>query len=156
MGLELRPTSLREANVFIAKHHTHHPPVRGCKFSIGCLLNGALVGVVVVERPKARHLDDGWTLELTRVCTDRTPHAASKSIAAATRAGFAMGARRLLSYVLCDEAGTSYRAAGWRRVEDDARQPCLFGGGEWSRPSRERAPMRSPTTQKHRWERSAA
>jgi hypothetical protein len=106
----------------------------------------------VVERPKSRYLDDGYTLELSRVCTAGRPNAASKLIAAAARAAFAMGARRVISYVLTSEAGTSYRAAGWIRVED-ASGPVEFGGGEWSRPSRPRDLMQSPIDRKHRWER---
>jgi hypothetical protein len=152
MRLQLKPIPLRVANEYVAKHHTHHRPVRGCKFSIGCYVGNLLVGVVVVERPKARHLDDGWTLELSRVCTDQRPHVASKLIAGATRAAFAMGARYVLSYTLQSEDGKSYRAAGWRRMEVDGA-PLEFGGGEWSRPSRKRAPMSCPTDRKHRWER---
>jgi hypothetical protein len=133
-------------------HHMHHGRVRGCKFTIGCYCGPLLVGIAIVERPKARWLDDGYTLELTRVCTAKHPHVASKLIAAATRAAFAMGSRRVISYVLASETGTSYRAAGWRRVED-ASGPIEFGGGEWSRPSRPREPMQSPTDKKHRWER---
>jgi hypothetical protein len=100
-------------------------------------------------------LDDEYTLELTRVCTDRTPHAASMLIAAAARAAFAMGAKRVISYVLATEAGTSYLAAGWRRVEDASGDPVPCGGGEWSRPARRRQPMKSPTCIKHRWEKTA-
>lgn len=153
MRLTLKPISLRDANAYVEKHHKHHPAARGCKFPIGCYFGDLLVGVVIVERPKARHLDDGWTLELTRVCTAGHQHVASKLIAAATRAAFAMGARRVISYVLAEEAGSSYLAAGWFRVEDGAGNPILFGGGEWSRPSRSRDLMVSPTGRKHRWER---
>jgi hypothetical protein len=154
--VHLRPVTLREANAHIAQHHAHHPPVRGCKFCIGAVDgNGVLRGVVVVERPKARMLDDGYTLELTRVCTDRTPHVASMMIASATRASFAMGARRVISYILNTELGISYLAAGWRRAEDDQGEPIACGGGEWSRPSRPREAMRSPTCTKYRWEKEA-
>jgi hypothetical protein len=153
MRLTLKPISLRDANEYVEKHHKHHPAARGCKFSIGCYFADLLVGVVIVERPKARHLDDGWTLELSRVCTSGHPHVASKLIAAAARAAFAMGARRVVSYVLAEESGISYRAAGWFRVEDGGGEPILFGGGEWSRPSRPRDLMVSPTGRKHRWER---
>jgi hypothetical protein len=73
-------------------------------------------------------------------------------IAAATRAGFAMGATRVISYVLETEAGTSYRAAGWQRLEDEHGVPIRCGGGEWSRRSRPRDAMKSPTCRKHRWE----
>lgn len=157
MSLLLRPITLREANAFIARHHSHHPPVRGCKFAIACLEGDRTCGVVVVERPKARLLDDGWTLELSRVCTDRTPHAASKLIAAATRASFSMGARRVVSYVLDHEHGVSYRAAGWLPVDGDSH-----GGGSWSRPAsgRERDGLglfgtspKAPQGPKRRWER---
>lgn len=153
MRLTLKPISLRDANAYVDRHPEHHPIARGCKFCIGCYHGDLLVGVVIVERPKARNLDDGWTLELTRVCTARDPHVASKLIAAATRAAFSMGARRVLSYTLITEEGTSYLAAGWFRVEDGGGEPILFGGGEWSRPSRPRDEMVSPTCKKHRWER---
>lgn len=152
MRLMLKPIPLREANAYVTKHHAHSS-VRGCKFSIGCYVGELLVGVVIVERPKSRYVDDGWTLELTRLCTDSHPHVASRLIAAATRAAFAMGARRVLSYVLPSETGTSFRAAGWPRVEDGAGNAVEFGGGEWSRPSRRRDPMVSPICKKHRWER---
>jgi hypothetical protein len=151
--IHLRPITLREANAHIDRFHSHHPRARGCKFCIGALdARGELHGVVVVERPKARMLDDGYTLELSRVCTDRTSHVASMLIAAATRAAFAMGAKRVISYVLENEAGTSYRAAGWRRVENERGVPIRCGGGEWSRPSRLREAMESPTCKKNRWE----
>jgi hypothetical protein len=147
--------SLREANAHILRFHSHHPAARGCKFCIGALDGREhLHGVVVVERPKARMLDDDYTLEFNRVCTDRTPHVASMLIAAAARAAFAMGARRVISYVLETESGTSYRAAGWTRVEDAQGAPVPCGGGEWSRPSRRRDAMQSPTCVKHRWEKT--
>ena len=152
MRMHLKPIPLRVANNFIEMHHMHHGPVRGCKFSVGCYVGMLLVGVVVVERPKARYLDDGYTLEVSRVCTTGQRNVASKLIAAATRAAFAMGARRLIAYVLASEDGTSFRAASWIRVED-ASGPVEFGGGEWSRPSRPREPMESPIDKKHRWER---
>jgi len=149
MSLRLRPSTLREANAYVSDHHRHHPPVRGYKFAIACEDNGRLCGVVIVERPKARMLDDGSTLELSRVCTDGTPHVASKLISAATRAAFAMGAVRVISYVLESETGISYLAAGWNRSEQRST------GGEWTRPSRKRAPMKSPTCPKVRWEKVA-
>ena len=34
--LRLRPISLRDANEYVRKHHRHHKPVAGHKFSIGC------------------------------------------------------------------------------------------------------------------------
>ena len=68
--LTLRPVSLAEANAFVAEHHRHHKPVRGHKFSLGCMVDGQLVGVAIVGRPVSRYLDDGLTLEVNRLCTD--------------------------------------------------------------------------------------
>ena len=61
--LELIPMSLAAANGFVAEHHRHHKPVRGHKFSLGCMVDGRLVGVAIVGRPVSRYLDDGLTLE---------------------------------------------------------------------------------------------
>ena len=75
--LTLRPVSLAEANAFVAEHHRHHKPVRGHKFSLGCMVGGQLVGVAIVGRPVSRYLDDGLTLEVNRLCTDGTQNACS-------------------------------------------------------------------------------
>ena len=68
--LRLRPISLRDANEYVRKHHRHHKPVAGHKFSIGCEADGELVGVIIAGRPVSRYLDDGFTLEFTRLCTN--------------------------------------------------------------------------------------
>ena len=57
--IRLVPTTLREANAFVNAHHRHHKPTTGHKFSIGCKVEGRLVGVVIVGRPVSRYLDDG-------------------------------------------------------------------------------------------------
>lgn len=99
------PLSLRAANAFVQEHHRHHRPVQGGKFSLAVTLSDGdtastvpgrrIVGVVIVGRPVARHLDDGWTLEVTRLCTDGTANACSKLYAAAGRAARALGYTRL-------------------------------------------------------------
>ena len=35
--LTLKPVSLADANAFVAAHHRHHKPVRGHKYSLGCM-----------------------------------------------------------------------------------------------------------------------
>ena len=117
------------ANQYVLGHHRHHKPSVGHKFSIGLTDGEQLVGVVIVGRPVSRMLDDGYTAEVTRCCTDGTPHAPSKLYAAAWRAARAMGYRRLVTYILESEPGTSLHAAGWREIG-------RAGGGRWSRPSR--------------------
>lgn len=106
-----------------------------------------LVGVVTVGRPVARHFDNGWTLEVTRLATDGTPHAASKLYAAAWRAARAMGYGRLITYTLEAESGTSILAAGWRLVGRTRAH-------HWSCPSRPRVET-YPAGVKTLWEMTA-
>ena len=135
----VRPLSLRAANAFVLTHHRHHRPVQGGKFSLAVTLDegdGAapedcIVGVAIVGRPVARHLDDGWTLEVTRLCTDGTPNACSKLYAAACRAARSLGYTRLITYTLPAEGGASLRASGWHLLG-------LRGGGNWNRERRPR------------------
>ena len=111
--LSLVPVSLKDANAFVAEHHRHHKPTRGHKFSVGCEAEGRLVGVAIVGRPVSRYLDDGLTLEVNRLCTTGKQNACSMLYAAAARAAKAMGYRKIITYTLDSEPGTSLRAAGW-------------------------------------------
>lgn len=131
MKMRAIPMDLEGANEFVARHHRHHGAVVGHKFSIGAAFGEALVGVVIVGRPVSRHRDDGLTLEVTRLCTDGTKDAPSFLYGAAARAAFAMGYRRIGTYIRKDEPGTTLRAAGWRMI---AETP----GRSWSVPSRPR------------------
>lgn len=114
--LEIVPMTLREANAYVEQHHRHHGPVPGQKYSIGLSDGEKIVGVAIVGRPVSRHLDDGWTLEVNRLCTDGTKNACSMLYAAAWRAARAMGYKRLVTYILESENGASLRAAGWKCV----------------------------------------
>ena len=111
--IRLVPTTLREANAFVKAHHRHHKPVTGHKFSIGCEVEGRLVGVVIAGRPVSRYLGDGLTLEVNRLCTTGEKNACSMLYAAAARAAKAMGYQKIITYTLDTEPGTSLRAAGW-------------------------------------------
>ena len=103
--LRLRPISLRDANEYVRQHHRHHKPVAGQKFSIGCTDGEKIVGVAIVGRPVSRYLDDGWTLEVNRLCTDGSHNACSMLYAAAWRATRAMGYHKLITYILDTESG---------------------------------------------------
>ena len=96
--LTLIPISLKEANAFVAAHHRHHKPVTGHKFSIGCAAEGRLVGVAIVGRPVSRYLDNGLTLEVTRLCTTGEKNACSMLYSAAARAAKAIGYRKIITY----------------------------------------------------------
>ena len=125
------PIDLDEANEFVRRHHRHHKPVLFHKFSIGAALRGEVVGVAIVGRPVARMRDDGLTLEVTRLCTDGTRNACSFLYGAAARAAFALGYRRIGTYILYTEAGISLRASGWKLIGE-------VKGRSWSCPSRPR------------------
>jgi len=129
--LVLCSLGLDEANAFISQHHRHHQPVAGHKFSLGAVLANRIVGVVIVGRPVSRVRDDGETLEVTRLCTDGARNACSFLYGAAARACFALGYRRIGTYILASESGASLRAAGWRLIGER-------GGGSWNCPSRPR------------------
>ncbi len=111
--MRLVPISLKDANAFVNEHHRHHKAVTGHKFSIGCEQDGRLVGVAIMGRPVSRYLDDGLTLEVNRLCTTGEKNACSMLYAAAARAAKAMGYRKIVTYTLDTEPGTSLRAAGW-------------------------------------------
>lgn len=140
----LIPCELADANAFVSLHHRHHHAVQGHRFSLAASLDSSIVGVIVVGNPVARGRQDGWTLEVTRCCTDGTRNTCSFLYGAAWRATRALGYRRLGTYTLLDEGGASLRAVGWTLV---GRR----GGGSWDRPSRPRID-KAPTAQKHLWE----
>jgi hypothetical protein len=145
--LHLQPLSRDEAQIFIAQYHRHHGRVAGDKFRIGLNDGERVVGVIVVGRPVARMLDDGYTAEVTRCCVmEGVKNGASKLYAAAWRAARAMGYTRLITYTLASEPGTSLKAAGWTevyRTEDRDRS--------WSTPSRPRVD-KHPLGQKILWD----
>lgn len=114
--LELTPITLAEANQFVAEHHRHHKPVVGHKFCMAVSSGGEVVGVAITGRPVSRHLDDGWTLEVNRCCTDGTKNACSMLYGASWRAAKAMGYRRLITYILDSETGASLTASNWKLV----------------------------------------
>jgi len=142
--LKLQPITQKEANAFITEHHRHHLPPQGWKFGIAVNDGKKVVGVITVGRPVSRILDDGWTLEVTRCATDGTRNAPSKLYGAAKRAAFALGYKRIITYTLQSEPGTSLFAANWKYLGQ-------AGGGTWNRKSRPRVDTH-PVEQKRLWE----
>ncbi len=139
------PMDLDSANEFVRRLHRHHQPVVGHKFSLGAVKAEEIVGVVIIGRPVARLRDDGWTLEVTRLATDGTKNACSFLYGAAARAAFALGYRRIGTYILASEPGTTLNAAGWRLVGE-------VKGRSWSCASRPRVD-KHPTQDKLLFER---
>tara|TARA_Y100000814_G_C12144500_1_gene338697 strand:- start:217 stop:651 length:435 start_codon:yes stop_codon:yes gene_type:complete len=129
--MNMTPISLAEANQFVADHHRHHKPVVSHKFSMAVEQDEEIVGVAIVGRPVARGLDDGYTLEVNRCCTTGAKNACSMLYGAAWRAAKAMGYRRLITYVLDSETGTSLKASNWKLVYE-------VKGRSWNTPTRPR------------------
>jgi hypothetical protein len=130
--LTVTPINFAEANAFVATYHRHHKAMPGCKFCIAVSdTEGKVRGVAMVGRPVARNSDNGYTLEVNRVCTDGAKNACSMLYGAAWRATKALGYRRLITYTLPSEGGVSLRAAGWKLLGER-------GGGNWNVPSRPR------------------
>ena len=115
----MRPLRRDEANAVISAWHRHHKPVRQCIFAVGAFMGVGIVGVAIVEWPKAPALGNGTTYEITRVATPNRarctrPDGACSALARACwRSCSAIGVRRLVTYTRIDETGASYRAAGF-------------------------------------------
>lgn len=111
--LEIRPCDFKTAQDFVRENHRHNKPPPGHKFSIACYNGDKLVGVCMVGRPVGRYLDDGMTLEVNRCCTDGTQNACTKLYGAAIRVAKALGYKRIYTYTLQSEPGTSLKASNW-------------------------------------------
>ena len=148
------PLELKDANAYVEKYHRHHKAVCRDKFRVGCEEGGELIGVIQVGRPLSRHLCDGETLEVLRCCTNGRPNVASFLYSRVARIAREMGYKKIITYILQSEHGTSLKASGWELDKDDC------GGGTWSSPSRPRelaqitlfgTEQKYPTERKQRW-----
>lgn len=163
MTLAIVPITQREALAYVDEYHRHHEPPRGGILHIACVdlerhdqpgvfaprcidtQDGPrIVGVAIAGRPVARMLDDGFTIECTRCCTDGTRNASSKLYGALWRAARALGYRRMVTYTLPRESGESLRGAGFRLLGQTR-------GGSWNRQNRPRIDTH-PLQEKLRWE----
>lgn len=129
--LHIIPITQKEAFEFVTKFHRHHKKPVGSIFQIACAINEKIVGVIIVGRPVSRELDNGYTLEVNRLCTDGTSNACSILYSAAWRASKALGWQRLITYILNSENGASLYASNWKLLGER-------GGGSWSVKSRPR------------------
>jgi len=144
--LVLKPLTIKRAREFVKENHRHSSVPVGGLFAVGAITKESedLVGVAIVGRPVARLLQDGFTAEVTRLCTDGTKNACSMLYGSCWRAARALGYRRLVTYTQESELGTSLKASGWRVVAEVRAQA-------WCRPSRPRTD-RSVRQKKLRWE----
>ena len=120
------PIDLKECQEYINRLHRHHTASVGDKFRIGVVNDdGKLIGVAQCGRPVARHLDDGKTIEVTRLCTDGTENACSFLYSRCARIAKEMGYEKIITYILETENGASLRASGWHMEADHV------GGATW-------------------------
>ena len=144
--LIITPITQRAAKEYIRQHHRHHPPPVGSVFQLSVTQNGKIVGVAMVGRPVARLLDDKTTLEVNRLCTQGVKNACSKLYGASARIAKELGYKKIITYILDSEKGTSLKAAGWTIASRSK-------GGSWDRECRARTD-KHPTEAKVRYEKS--
>lgn len=132
--LNLVPVSFKKANEFVKRFHRHHKQMQGCKFCVAVADENKIRAVAIIGRPVARNLDDGWTLEVNRVCSDGARNACSMLYAAAWKVAKNMGYKRVITYILNSEDGKSLTAADYKLIGE-----C--GGGTWNRKKRPRVDL---------------
>ena len=141
--MKIVPITLKAANEFVAKHHRHHKPSVGHKFSIGLSDNDNLIGVAIMGRPVARNSDNGFTIEVARLCTNGQKNACSMLYQAAARASKELGFNKIQTYILEKESGTSLKASGWKLE-------AITAGGRWEHTHGKRN-NHHPIEPKQRW-----
>lgn len=124
-ALEIRPITRDQARAFVQQNHRHNDAPVGWLFGAALYAGAELRAVGMAGRPAARHLQNGRTIELTRVCTLGDRNAASRLYGALCRAAAALGYQRAITYTLESEPGSSVAAAGFRR---DGETPARVHG----------------------------
>lgn len=112
-ALHIVPVSLREANDFLARYSRQYRPMRGCKFSVGCALDGRLVGAAIAGRVKG----DDQALQIDRIYTTGGRAAYGMLYGAAARAALVLGYWRVIAFLTEGRPDSALRAAGWRPIE---------------------------------------
>lgn len=134
MGLNIRPIDLREANEYVIKHHRHNGKILIHRFSIAVYDDDRICGVAIVGNPSARRLDDKFTLEIHRCCTDGTRNACSILYGRCAQIAKLLGYKKIITYILDEENGASLKASNFVLEAENV------GGGSkgWNVPSRPR------------------
>lgn len=126
MKLIAEPIELKQAQAFIDKLHRHHSAAVRDKFRIAAKKVGVgIVGVAQVGRPISRMLCDGYTLEVLRLCTNGEKDVCSFLYSRCARIAKEMGYKKIITYILETEQGTSLKASGWVCEDEEC------GGVTW-------------------------
>jgi len=151
MNFTVVPLSLKKANEFVTEHHRHNKKTQTHKFSIGAIYNDELVGVAIVGRPASRYLDNQFTAEVNRVCIKNPApkNACSFLYGRCWRIWQQMGGKKILTYTLAEESGSSMKGVGWNKVSETKPRP-LHNLGWTTRKGRTWHPVNAQL--KFRWE----
>lgn len=141
--MRIVPVTLKYAQQFVDDYHRHHNAPQGCKFAIGLMGTVGMCGVAICGRPVSRRLDDGETLEITRLCTNGVRNGCSMLYGGCKRVAKAMGYKRIITYTLISENGASLKASGFTDCGE-------AGGTHWTG-ERNRG-QKIPAEMKRRWE----
>ena len=124
--MKIKPITIKEANQYVSKYHRHHGAVAGCKFALAVYDGDICHGVAICGRPISRHLDNGLTIEINRLCTDGLTNACSFLYGACCRVAKAMGYEKAITYILSSEPGSSLKASNFTLEADNV------GGEQWT------------------------
>lgn len=138
------PIPLAVSNKFVVEHHRHHGKVLGHRWSMGLFdCDEVLRGVAIVGRPVARAFNHHEIVEVTRLCTDGAPNGCSMLYSACAREARRRGFKRIITYILETEPGTSLKASNWSKE-------AWVRGRSWSCKARPRND-KHPLVNKWRW-----
>ena len=126
--------------------------MQGARFCLGASYDDMLVGVSIVGRPVARKLDDGFTAEVTRTCVldDAPKNTNSFLYGRCWRVWNQMGGKKMITYTLQEESGSTMKAVGWKMMGETGG--WKEGSGWTTRPGREWQPVIGQM--KFRWEKT--
>jgi len=139
----IAPIHLKEAKEYVKENHRHNIPPVGGKFAVAVKDGEKIHGVAICGRPVARKLDNGYTLEVYRCCTDGARNACSMLYGACVRIARDMGYKTVITYTLQSESGASVKAANFT-YDGEA------GGEQWTG-KRKRDYYVAPKEKKNRW-----
>ena len=114
-----RERSRKQVNLFLERVHPRGG-VTGWKACFGARFEGYLVACLVLERPSARHADDGTRVEISRygIREDRPANTGSWLIARARRWAALEGYAEIITYAgVAGNKGVTYAASGFECVD---------------------------------------
>lgn len=154
-SLSPKPITIKAANEFIKSFHRHHrPTIRNSgKWALAAMnSNDEMVGVVIAGNPLSPNYMDGYTIELTRLCVkkDAPKGTCSFLLSRCCKLWRTMGGKKVLTYTLDSESGSSLKGAGWKLAG------IVKPHNRWTNRTKvdgiERSHLQVYEVTKHRWE----